>query len=183
MILLILLTVTVVLLMANLLKKKQIGFTVIELVIVMVLLGIISISVYLRFPSSESYTVRGYCDLANTSLRRIQLQAMNDVQANGSRPYKITVASKKIGWDWDSSQPGMDPLDNTPGCVGVHCSALVEIDGNEEINIALDGNSSQFFFDSLGRPTDGALHTFSFSGGGQVVTLTINKEGYVSECN
>ncbi|MGF1764926.1 type IV pilin protein [Aliivibrio kagoshimensis] len=168
--------------MARLLTKKQSGFTIIELVIVMVLLGIISVAVYLRFPSSESYSVRGYCDLANTSLRRIQLQAMNDVQTNGSRPYKITVSNKRVGWGWDSSQPGMESLDDSVGCVGVHCSALVEIESKDAVTITLDNNNTQFFFDTLGRPTDGALHTLAFSGGGQTLNLTINKEGYVSEC-
>lgn len=160
------------------LKKTQSGFTLVELVSCIVLLSILSITAYSKMPSRASFEVAALCNETQSALRRVQMQAMNDVVTDIQDQYKVNISSTLVQWQKGAS----GALSTTSDCVGVSCSNLVTTNG--QIEFTLDqGSASEIHFDGFGRPSDLQAHTISFEDSGSVEkSFTINEEGFIDEC-
>lgn len=136
------------------------GFTLVELVVVIVILGILAVVVAPRFFDRATFDARGFSDELAQTVRFAQKLAV----AQHRTVYMLAGAGQvRVCFDaacgTPAPAPGGGPF-TRPVPAGV--------------SIAAPGSLS---FDALGRPANGA--TYTVSGGGVSRTLTVEAEtGY-----
>jgi len=161
-----------------LLVNKKNGFTLIELIVVIMMLSILAVTVVPKFLSSKGFEEYTYRDELITKLRAIQLRTMQ--QTNGSACQLIQVNSSLIGL-----------LATTPSTTTCETSqsgesTTVTIDSNHTVSFTISGGLSSFSFSSLGRPeatgcgnaTTPCEITVTIVGENSL-TVKINREGYI----
>ena len=135
---------------------KEKGFTLIEVVTILIIVGVLVAAATTRFTSTSTIFVRGAADMIQADIRYTQETAMTKhisksvIFSNGSSAYTFSPTS------------GMDPSGQLPS--GVTTS-----------------NSFTVTFNSLGEPTAGGGGSVSISADGQSKTISIsNYTGKVS---
>lgn len=160
--------------------RRTAGFTLVELVVTIIILSIISIVAYTRFPSISGYKLPAYCHNVKSALRRVQTQAMNDVTISSA--YQVIVSPHSVSWNNDAIV-----LDTSANCVGNRCSQLVTL-SQDDINRGIRFSANQFYFDSMGRFVSAASAT---SGRVEIAItapqtsseqVTVYQEGYIDGC-
>lgn len=145
------------------------GFTLIELVVVMIMIGILAVTVIPKMFTSSGYEEIGYQVETVAKLRAIQLRAMQDTSA--TQCLLVYVTEKKLGIPDDNCSPPSftSSLDQN--------NTIVKI---SEQSLSFDDQSGgySFSFDQMGRPDQ--ARTINIEGGEQTLTITINVEGYIS---
>lgn len=127
-----------------LLINKKNGFTLIELIVVIMMLSILAVTVVPKFLSSKGFEEYTYRDELITKLRAIQLRTMQ--QTKGSKCQVIQVNSSFIGL-----------LATTPNASTCETNQLgestsVTISNNHSVSFTISDGLSSFSFTSLGRP-------------------------------
>lgn len=146
-----------------------------------IILSIVGIVAYTKFPSFSGFSVPAYCATAKSAIRRVQTQAMNDVATMSA--YQIVVSPTKVEWRNSSLN-----LDHSESCIGSKCSQLVQL-SDEDINRGIRFSPNQFYFDSMGRYVSAATEsnqtiTIDITAAqGSDKRITVYKEGYVDGCN
>ncbi|TCS71887.1 MSHA pilin protein MshC [Sulfuritortus calidifontis] len=136
---------------------RESGYSLIELVGVLALLGILAAVGLSRFTSTETFAARGFYDEAANFLRYAQKQA---IARHGA------VAVQLIG-------NGLS-LQGAPGPAGEAPYQIAAPGG-----VSLAATVSSLSFDALGRPSTAAVFTFTEQDG-LVRSLTVHAEtGYV----
>jgi MSHA pilin protein MshC len=149
------------------------GFTVIELVVVIILIGILAATIIPKMQSTGGYEEIIYQDETVTKLRSIQLRAMQDT--SGSQCHDVLVTSDKLGIPDDSCTSFVDNNLNSTTIVKI-------IDHDVEFEYA--GGSTLFSFDHLGRPVDcSSPCEISIVGKEQTLIVAINDQGYIYAAN
>jgi MSHA pilin protein MshC len=138
------------------------GFTLVELIAVLVILGILAAVVGSRSMSYSSLNVMGGRDLLVSALFSAQQKAMS--QANAVR---VSTLGSSIDIRLDSNSDGTFAPSESIRCNGV----LYPIDAPGGITFA----SQTFEFDHLGHTSAG---TVSVSKGGDSVDITVTAVGY-----
>jgi len=118
----------------NLKYKPNLGFTLIELIITLIILGILSVTVIPKFFGPDlfdSYTAR---DQAMSALRTMQLRAMQMTDDN--KCHKFIISSELI------APPS--PITDTNTCSNFASSA----DNPEYLSVALDSSKTDVTFDA-----------------------------------
>ncbi len=166
----------------------QRGFTLIELVIVIVLLGIIAVTVIARWGGQQEYELVTLRDQLVTRLRLVQLRNMNEANVVGSAP-DPRCSWLRIDDDRFASATTAGTVSScpAPAPIATWDSATLTrgglVTGQSGVRIRLPSGSSQFalHFDRLGRPLGACLN-------GCVVTLSLDSfqdtvrieaEGYI----
>lgn len=150
-------------------QYKNQGFTLIELILVILLLGIMAATVIPKMSTSSGYAEHGYINEVVTKLRAIQLRAMqntDDVLAGNVDCRNVTITSKTLFNDtscdlWGSS------------------STAVVID-EADINFDLNQDTT-FSFDGWGRPV-GCVSSpcvIMINGREGDLTVHIESEGFI----
>jgi len=146
--------------------KTNNGFTTIELVVVIILIGILSVTAVSRFFTSKGYEEYSYRAEAITKLRAIQLKAMQ--QTHNNECHFLTVESKRLGVD-TSNTCTSETSDLT----------TVTIDADHQVSFSTSGVTS-FYFDSMGKPqgncAGGCILTLQ---GEETLQIVIESEGYI----
>jgi MSHA pilin protein MshC len=152
---------------------KQKGFTTIELVVVIILIGILAATVIPKMQSSGGYEEIIYQDETVTKLRSIQLRAMQNT--SGSECHDVLITTDKLGIPDDSCTTFVDNDSNSTTIVKI-------IDHEVEFEYA--GGSTLFSFDHLGRPVDcSSPCQISIVGTEQTLIVAINDQGYIYAAN
>ena len=145
------------------------GFTLVELIAIMIVIGILAIAVLPRFGAIGGITARGYADQLEAYLRYAQKSAIAQ-----RRPVRVEISG------------GAAPVLCIAAAPGASCPAAC--DGSNALATPLsfrsaDGVASTagvVCFDSLGRPGAGQSFAVSESGGALARTIVIEAEsGYV----
>lgn len=147
------------------------GFTLIELIVVIILIAIMAAAVLPKFLTSNGFEEYTYRDELIIKLRAIQLRTMQ--QTNGSTCLEIGFTSTKIGL----LAPEL-PC-NSSNYAGD--STTVEID-DTVIKFSISENLSSFSFSSLGKPEGCAVTPCEITLtviGESNPQLKINSEGYI----
>jgi MSHA pilin protein MshC len=148
------------------LRKYHRGFTLIELVIVIIILGILSATVVPKFFTSNGFTEYAYRADVIAKLRLIQTRAMQ--QVNDSC-HQMMISANKLG----------KVTCDTPPAYIEQKATLVVIDNNDNVTFSPTGLT--FSFDSLGRP-QGCNQPCEISiSGDQELKVSIEAEGYIHE--
>lgn len=175
-------------------KTKQRGFSLIELITVLILIGILSVVAIARFSGSDGFSEYTYQNRLISTLRNMQTRAMHD-----NRPgfcFQINLVSGEL-------TPAFGPpslnyaLGNEANTCAAGIDVSVEFLATNATEIAAEkltltatdsGASGLTFigFDGLGRPLSnlascatGCQVTFSGTGSASVC---VSSEGYVHAC-
>lgn len=154
------------------LRNNHRGFTFIELIIVITIIGILAIGIAPRFFGTSDTQVFDYRDQALALLRRIQIQSMQCTQnatAPSICPIILNVSANHLGTNATCTD------DSTNMC----------IDGKYAINMA--AAYSTLSFDAFGRPVNcGNNGTSCLIQFNSVINPTpgicIEDEGYIRPC-
>jgi len=139
--------------------KRCQGFTMIELILIMVILGILSASISSRL-NFASHDASGYAEIIKSSIRLAQKLAI----AKRATAVSITFSVNPFG----------GCTVNGVQVTGEQCDPLPN-------GVAVNGLSS-ITFDGLGRPNVNAVTTITVSGGDVIRRICLEPEtGYVHE--
>jgi len=151
----------------NSLKNKSLnqGFTLIELIIVIIILGILSVTVAPKFFTAKGFSAYGYRTDVIAKLRLIQIKAMQQTQADNNECHRVLLTTKKL---------------STPdGCASSEDSATkVQIADQDNITFSSNITGNSFSFDSMGRPSCAAACKITINGE-QTISVQIESEGYI----
>ena len=149
------------------------GFTTIELVVVVILIGILAATIIPKMQSTGGYEEITYQDETVTKLRGIQLRAMQDT--SGSQCHNVLVTNDKLGIPDDSCTSFLDN--------NINSTTIVKII-DHAVNFQYTGGSTPFTFDYLGRPVNcSSPCQVSIVGQEQTLIVAINEQGYISAAN
>lgn len=154
-------------------KKVNKGFTIIELVLVIVLMGILAVTVAPKMFDSNGFDEYTYQAEIVSILRSAQLRAMQQTQTDNKNCHTVTVSSLQVGLD---DNCGL--VSKTAGeynSTELHVPRIIS-DGDIIFSVNNTGNS--ITFDSLGRPncTSGCAITLS---GSNALKVTVESEGFI----
>lgn len=142
-------------------KYKNSGFTLIELIVVIVLIAIMAVTVLPKFLTSSGFEEYTYRDELITKLRAVQLRTMQ--QTNNGKCQLIKVEPSNIGL-----------LATTPNAITCETSYLGDTSSvmitDNNINFVVSENLSDFSFSSLGKPLGCAVLNPC------EITITVNGE-------
>ncbi|GAB2902677.1 hypothetical protein GCM10027046_34820 [Uliginosibacterium flavum] len=154
--------------------RSSSGFTLPELVITLVVIGIMAAVVVPRFVSQSEFDVFGVTEQTRSALRFAQKSAVAK-----RRNVCVTIDGNSLALTFGSSFDA--------SCIGLTCTANPDNclknpgSGQPYVLPATAGislTSANFSFDALGKP--GGEQTLSVSGGTNAQTITVEAEtGYV----
>jgi MSHA pilin protein MshC len=151
----------------NSLKNKSLhqGFTLIELIIVIIILGILSVTVAPKFFTAKGFSEYGYRTDVIAKLRLIQIKAMQQTQADNSDCHRVFLTTTKLG---------------TPDACASSEDSATKVKIADQDNITFSSNiiGNSFSFDSMGRPSCAAPCKISINGE-QTISVQIESEGYI----
>ncbi len=154
--------------------SKQNGFTLIELIVVIVVIGILAVSAAPKLLTKNEFSSVAVRDQLISELRLAQLRAMND----RSVCYAVQVTSVDYGI--------YTTLTNDD-CDSTYTLASSKTSYGDGASVSIGGDTTpQIQFDTSGRPsggncTPGSLCTVNITGE-DAVSLCIESEGYVHAC-
>ncbi|MDX2367505.1 MAG: prepilin-type N-terminal cleavage/methylation domain-containing protein [Colwellia sp.] len=162
------------------------GFTLIELIVVIILIAIMAVTVIPKFLSSKGFEEYTYRDELITKLRAIQLRTMQQTDSSECQEVKVDVTNGIIGLlkTKDKLAPASDPI-----CIAdtyVSESTTVTINDQNNVSFTISEGLSSFLFSSLGRPeavgcgdiTTPCEITLTVAGE-STLAIKMNREGYI----
>jgi len=147
------------------------GFTLIEMVLVIIIIGVLSISIAPKFLTSGGYEEFTIQAQSIAALRAIQLRALQ--QTDGTC-HQVLVTPTKIGKP-DTNECESNAEFSTswkPSATGL------EIESGSGFSFDVSNSGFAFEFDSYGRPSCGVNCDITILGG-QTLIVGIESEGYV----
>ncbi|HAS6244029.1 TPA: prepilin-type N-terminal cleavage/methylation domain-containing protein [Vibrio vulnificus] len=155
-------------------KRAQAGFTLVELIVVILLLSIVSAYAASRYIGTGSFSAYAAQEQAISIIRQLQVYRMQSNTTNSANPnFELTASGGCLG--------------STAGCTAASTpqaaesrSDVMRLDG-----VSVSSTISPIRFDLRGNPlqTNGsALNsvTITFTASGESASVCINSEGYVS---
>lgn len=155
------------------LKNKQLAFTTIELIVVIIILGILAATVIPKLQSTSGYEEITYQNEVVSKLRGIQLRAMQNTSGNQCQKVLVTLDKLGIPDNNCTSFSSDEELSNT----------IVKITSNA-VYFQYAGGSTPFSFDDLGRPVAcNSPCQIEVVGEEQTLIVAINDQGYIYAAN
>lgn len=171
--------------------RRQSAFTVVELVITILVIGILAAVALPRFFSSSDFETRGYYDYVANTLRYAQKTAI----AHRREVYvKLDPSTGQVSLCF-ANHATVACSTNVPTPTG-GTSYVVTAPSDVTLALSPAPANNTLFFDSLGRPyasndsepsdtsstSSFSTMTVTITGGGQTRTFTVEREsGYVHE--
>ena len=154
------------------------GFTMIELIVVIIILAIMATTVIPKFFTSTGFQEYTYQAEIITKLRSIQLRAMQQTDSTDSNIcHTVLVTEGALGVPKDCDLTLTDGWQGEDESTGESGTTNVKIEGGHEVTFAPIAFS--FSFDSMGRPScTTCLITVV---GDSTLTIKIESEGYIHE--
>ncbi|WP_239059026.1 prepilin-type N-terminal cleavage/methylation domain-containing protein [Colwellia sp. Arc7-D] len=154
----------------RLLITRYTGFSLIELIIVILILGILSVNVVPKFLTSKGFSEYAYRSDVVAKLRLIQTKAMQ--QTNSSFCHTVLVTATKLGEpDNCTTTPSFSPT-------WQDSATKLQVDSNDNITFSNNFTNNSFSFDSMGRPSCAAPCIITIIGE-QSISVQIESEGYI----
>ena len=153
---------------ASLATRRSRGFTLVELVLVIVMLGIISFVASGRISDRDQVNARGFADQVASTLRFAQKAAIaqrRNVYVN------IDTTNRRVRACLDTSSSCATPISSPAG-------GALDITGATAVT--LTSGTAQFYFDALGRPSFSSSVTLTASANGSTFNVIVETDsGYV----
>ena len=155
------------------------GFTLVELVVVILIMGIMAISVYPRFISADSETAQSQRDMLLALSHLVQLQSMQDTVNSSTLCPTIVLSATQAG------------IATTNPCLA-SASFIADVnDPNQiqfgsEASLAVSGATLPLLlrFDSWGRPTGACSNgcTFTLTQSSATFKVCLHASGFIQSC-
>ncbi len=161
-------------------SKHQYGFTLIELVVVIIIIGVLSVTVLPKFFNSKGFEEYAYRSEIVTKLRSIQLRAMQQSAAN-ALCVGVSSNGKNFGvpTSFNSNCTGGVSFDSNYGS-SLNSTLEIAVNAKHDVTIAFANGSSPFGFDKWGRPITGCLGGCVINiNGSDTLQVRIESEGYI----
>jgi len=158
-------------------KKTQVGFTLIEVLTVMILIGILAVTAISKFSGSDSFEAYTYRTSLISDLRLTQQRAMQ--QTDNNHCHQIVFDTNRYGIP-DRTDCGVVNFPN--GWQPDYTS--VDLNGTRyTVTFSIDGAGNIVSFDSMGRPqancAGGCKINVASTSSGESVQIQIESEGYI----
>jgi len=152
---------------------KTRGFTLIELVVVLIMLGILSATVIPRFFTNQGFAEVTYRNELVTKLRAIQLRAMQETAGKSCRIVSFTTSN--IGLLATKNET------TTNECEAILNSdtTSVEITSDHAVTFTFSDVVADFSFNPMGRPVGCNSPCDIKVIGESTLTVRIESEGYI----
>jgi MSHA pilin protein MshC len=148
---------------------KRNGFTMIELIVVIIIIAIMSTTVIPKFFTSTGFQEYTYQAEIITKLRSIQLRAMQ--QTNSSECHTVLVTESALGIPETCTSLTLGNWQNA--------TTSVIIESGHDVTFDVSSGNYSLTFDSMGRPNcSPCLITVL---GDSTLTIKIESEGYIHE--
>ena len=167
--------------------NKNRGFTIIELITVIILIGILSVTVLPKFDGTASYEAYTHRAQLIAALRLTQQRAMQQTDSTDSYCHQLifdndsSVSRYGVANRLDCSVTSFTGW--SPDATGF------EVETKYQVSFAINGkaNPSAITFDSMGRPVSNASLVNNCAGGciinvqssEQTLQIQIESEGYI----
>ena len=158
--------------------KPNKGFTLVELIVVILLLAIISATAISRFGGRQVYELYALQEQASSVIRQIQLNRMQsnmDMSVSGAESLRLVAANNCIG-----SQSACDNLSETR-------SDVIASDDYSFSSVPTSSYTSPIEFNLLGNPentaSSGVQITISSNNSSDKAWVCINSQGFVYPSN
>lgn len=169
-------------------NKHQVGFTLVELVTVIILIGILAVAVLPKFDGTASYEAHSHRAQLISALRLTQQRAMQQTDNSDNYCHQL-IFDKVLNVSRYGTPDRLDCTKTTfpnnwqPDATGF----VVEDKYTVSFGIAGTTNPSAVTFDSMGRPITNASLANNCSGGCTVniqsdvetLAIEIEPEGYI----
>lgn len=151
----------------------QRGFTLVELIMVMVITGILAVFVAPRFFDADVFRLRGFADQVQATLRHAQKIAIAQ-----HRFVCVAFGANSVTLTYDTAAPSLTHA--TATCPGSDLTSPTgqtpyTVTGSSGVTL---GGGTPFSFDALGRPSLVAAQTITVGGNGVIVEA---ETGYVHQ--
>lgn len=158
---------------------KSSGFTLIELLVTIIILGILSATIVPRMFSTNGFETYAYRTEVISTLRNIQLRAMQQtVDTAICRQIKISNDNKIIGLLKTDTDKANNCDTNLWQDAQAGETTSVEVDADHTVTFTYS-DTGVFSFDQMGRPVDCAAPCEIYIEGEETLTITIEPEGYI----
>ncbi|WP_281559617.1 type II secretion system protein [Thalassomonas sp. RHCl1] len=152
------------------------GFTLIESVTVIILLGVLAVSVLPRFSGTRDYEIYAYRSQLIAALRLTQQRAMQ--QTNSTLCHQIVIQDSRYGIpDRTDCNVTNFPADWQPDLTGA------DVDSKHNISFDINGNANPGIirFDGMGVPLNNCSGgcILNITGEYEVLTVLIAEQGYI----
>lgn len=155
------------------------GFTLVELVVVILLMGIMAVSVYPRFISADSETAQSQRDMLLALSHLIQLQSMQDTVNSSTLCPTLVLSATQAG------------IATTNSCLasasfGADLNDPNQIQFGSDVSLSVTGATLPLLlrFDSWGRPTGACSSgcTFTLTQSAATFQVCLHASGFIQSC-
>ena len=157
-------------------KQRLRGFTLIELIITLVILGILSVTAVPKFLGSSTEDAYSYRDSALNALRTVQLRAMQNTALRSC--HKLYITPTLIAPPTPDTCTGSADANNSE-----HLVVQINTQRSDITFNALDSNANTFTeisFDPLGRADQNCASQCKIDVG--LAAICISGEGLIYAC-
>jgi MSHA pilin protein MshC len=173
--------------------KTQRGFSLLELIIMIVLLGILAVTIGSRFNGTRGFAEFAYQSKLVSSLRTMQTRGMQDTRRGFCFKLNFTTLPSAFG----PPTTQYNTSDSSASCANtvdyglansLSTSATEMLEQNITISSVLDATTAitAIGFDNLGRPLTSANNCSSGCrielSGEQVVAVCVEAQGFIHVC-
>lgn len=148
---------------------KYNGFTMIELIVVIIMLAIMAVTIVPKFFTSTGFQEYTYQAEVITKLRSIQLRAMQ--QTNSSMCHTVLVTETALGIPQNCDLTLVDGWQSD--------TTSIIIQAGHDVTFDVSSGNYSFTFDSMGRPSCNACLISVL--GDSTLTVAVKTEGYIHE--
>ncbi len=157
------------------------GFTLIELVVTMIIIGILAVTILPRFTGPQGYEEYTYRTQAIAILRNVQTKAM---QQSVGGCHDILVDATHLGIpDQNPCAANASFSNNYGDSDDLTRFAELQVDNRHQVSFSLAGSSAIEFtigFDQMGRPDEDCAGGCDIEINGQdTLILRVESEGYI----
>ena len=173
---------------------KHRGFTLVELIVVIILIGILSVSVFSRFSGKSGFSEYTYQARLISALRNMQTRAMHDTRDDYCFQINFITATTDVAF----GPPVLNYITDDASAVAATCSSNIDFNNadhlitsetemsDEGVGLTTEPRFDSIGFDTLGRPTiaSGNCSTsckVTFTGE-STVSVCIESQGYIHAC-
>jgi MSHA pilin protein MshC len=166
---------------AYLVSNKNKGFTIIELILVIILMGILAVTVAPKMFNTESFQEHAYQAEVISVLRNHQLKAMQQTSEETCHSIVITGKLLDVFTRCDgASQEEKDKEEANKDYIDGYGLISIVVIKDEGIILQVPGvTGASFSFDSLGRPVGCASPCQVLIQGSETLVVQIESEGFI----
>ena len=175
-------------------QYKQQGFTLVELIVIIIIIGILAASVSSRFSGSSGYAEYTYQARLIAALRNMQQRAMQDTRPGYCFQinFSTSPSSDAFGPPTLSYNPGGNTSDTCSNTIDHGNSDYLSTSASEMNDEGVTFASLPFAFigfDDLGRPLTDNINSANCVStcqvdfvGEQTVSVCVESQGYIHVC-